>query len=138
MMTVEILGLFHIPWHFCRTTSSLAFPPPAPHSTITFFEIASREVEGSPLALILLEDRSASPKPVGLCGSINRSYPARIFSISLAMCRLRGNLVVLLVVVLAEAQCVMMRIVGENHSSEYLCNITIFLTISSIWSGYNF
>ncbi|EFN70108.1 Acrosin [Camponotus floridanus] len=32
------------------------------------------------------------------------------------MCRLRGDLVVLLVIVLAEAQCFMMRIVGENHS----------------------
>ncbi|KAL6424468.1 hypothetical protein ACFW04_009906 [Cataglyphis niger] len=32
------------------------------------------------------------------------------------MCRLRGDLVVLLVIVLAEAQCIMMRIVGENHS----------------------
>lgn len=47
------------------------------------------------------------------------------------MGRLRGDLVVLLVIVLAEAQCFMMRIVGENHSSEYLFDIAIFLTIFS-------
>lgn len=45
------------------------------------------------------------------------------------MCRLRGDLVVLLVVVLAEAQCVMMRIVGENHSSEYLFDIATFYRV---------
>lgn len=55
-------------------------------------------------------------------GSVVIGDPARIFSTHswpMMRRRLRGDLVVLLVIILAEAQCAMMKIVREDHSSEY-------------------
>lgn len=80
--------------------------------------------------LILFEDRSASPRPVASYADpqivvIAVILGARVFSILLAMYRLRSDLLVLLVVVLAEAQCAMMRVVREDHASEYFHDLSV-------------